>query len=106
MATVRAILRDWPVLCVRYSYPVQIAAIRVGTMGADPEIPHRESTMKNPKELPSDLISPVVKPNEVRQRMRKLENALHSASEAIREAKEEYQYLVYGVEDISRWKRS
>nr|VFJ78688.1 MAG: hypothetical protein BECKFW1821C_GA0114237_11971 [Candidatus Kentron sp. FW] len=54
--------------------------------------------MKDPKELPDDLISPVVRPNEVRQRMRKLENALHSASEAIREAREEYRYLVYGVD--------
>nr|VFK50567.1 MAG: hypothetical protein BECKTC1821D_GA0114238_110912 [Candidatus Kentron sp. TC] len=57
--------------------------------------------MTDPKELPADLISPVVNPNEVRQRMRKLEYALHTASEAIREAREEYQYLVYGVEGKS-----
>lgn len=65
---------------------------------------YKDITMKDHKELPGDLISPVVKPNEVRQRMRKLENALHSASEAIREAREEYQYLVYGVGDKTKSK--
>ena len=54
------------------------------------------------KELPNDFIAPTVKKSELRQRMRKIEKSLHAASDAIKTAEEEYHYLVYGVENISR----
>jgi len=56
----------------------------------------RNTPMKDPKDLPDGLIAPIVKPDEIRQRMRNIEHSLYVASDAIKTATEEYNYLVYG----------
>nr|VFK54369.1 MAG: hypothetical protein BECKTUN1418F_GA0071002_10421 [Candidatus Kentron sp. TUN]VFK56630.1 MAG: hypothetical protein BECKTUN1418E_GA0071001_10421 [Candidatus Kentron sp. TUN] len=60
--------------------------------------------MKDPK-FPKEVFVPTITPNELREHKRKMERALNDASEAIQVAREEFHYLVYGVEDKSREER-
>ena len=57
--------------------------------------------MKDPK-FPKEVFAPTISRNELRERKRKMERALDEANEAIRTAKEEFHYLIYGVEDNRR----
>jgi len=84
---------------VRYCYPVQPASLSCSNDGSGiySTIQKRNSTMKDPKPA-RDLIAPTIKPKEDRQRMRDLENLLTTASNTIQTAREEYHFLIYGVE--------
>nr|VFK50336.1 MAG: hypothetical protein BECKTUN1418E_GA0071001_100235 [Candidatus Kentron sp. TUN]VFK51479.1 MAG: hypothetical protein BECKTUN1418F_GA0071002_100233 [Candidatus Kentron sp. TUN]VFK59475.1 MAG: hypothetical protein BECKTUN1418D_GA0071000_11033 [Candidatus Kentron sp. TUN] len=60
--------------------------------------------MKDPK-FPKEIFAPTISQNELRERRRKMERALNEASEAIRTAKEEFHYMVYGAEDPAHKER-
>ena len=57
--------------------------------------------MKDPK-FPKQVFAPTISPNELRERRRKMERALNEASQAIRTAKEEFHYMIYGTKDPAR----
>nr|VFK52959.1 MAG: hypothetical protein BECKTUN1418F_GA0071002_101520 [Candidatus Kentron sp. TUN]VFK53511.1 MAG: hypothetical protein BECKTUN1418E_GA0071001_101721 [Candidatus Kentron sp. TUN] len=89
MATVRAILRGWPVSSVSgIATPCRSPPLCSNDGGGVLTIT-QSYTMKDPK-FPKQVFAPTISPNELRERRRKMERALNEASQAIRTAKEEF----------------
>nr|VFK50775.1 MAG: hypothetical protein BECKTUN1418D_GA0071000_10021 [Candidatus Kentron sp. TUN] len=86
----------WSLCVLRHSYPMYVRHPRVGTW-----INILDTTMKDPK-FPKEVFAPTISRNELRERKRKMERALDEASEAIRTAKEEFHYMIYGTEDTDQ----